>query len=41
MTELISTQMNSNENIYGDAITADMRQAQARVAALALPKLLN
>lgn len=28
-------------NIYGDAITADMRQAQTKVAALALPKSLN
>lgn len=28
-------------NIYGDAITNDMRQAQAKVAALALPKSLN
>jgi hypothetical protein len=28
-------------NIYGDAITADMRQAQAKVPALAMPKSLN
>jgi integrase len=28
-------------NIYGDAITADMRRAQEKVAALALPKSLN
>jgi integrase len=31
----------TTRNIYGDAITADMRQAQAKVAALALPKSLN
>lgn len=28
-------------NLYGDAMTEDMRLAQAKVAALALPRSIN